>query len=948
MKRFPGMCRFPVLFLSALFFLASPCALSAQTIYELRTLSDDDWLEMSTGERMRALNISNNHAENQTFLGNFGRYYDLYKKWGYDYYEMNDSYENYSFRGFERYGILEERRKKWSYSQFGDRLAKMTHFGEIWKERINDDGTSEWTGTFGYINYYLNRPGDAAWVVQESTDDWASAVIGGERIRTMFTPLTLSHPSMKGMRVDFQSANYSASIVNALLNETVSEGVSPTNPLLRGFHLRRKFGVLNIGATFVDNYYHQTQRDKGNDLRGTVDDDVATPFIYMVRVIDSSPWDNVGPRIFNVRLKVNGDYRDDIIPQVFLDDLTRERSTAIDIGKIKGTDYPIGYPKYADYLFLNDWIRGWNTKNVTNFFLLDRAHEYYSIIDPGNKPVQVNGTEYVMYWFDISTITEKVNRVEAEITVANDYRIQIAEIFTDTAERGHDAKGENLSHYDATRWRTVAESEGNVKDESNLRTVHVDFGKEVANMIYGFDAKFDYYGYKIRGEYVTNIHYYMFPADVPGTGHPIFKHGDKTAHTGHRSSLVDHAYYVTAQKNWSLFGFAGEYFKMGKFYNTRISGGGSMVVDNVTGLPWSVFPGYDLDNDGINDFDRNRNKIPDEYEPFLMFDVDPLEFSFGDDFNNNSVPDYREKDGKPDTPYDFNRKGYHFNMRYTPQENINFIIGSLRSRSVGGDNRTFNDYLRFKVDYDFFTTGALHAEYRYEKIQDNIPDSRYSRDAELRFSESINNVQWVLLEEFISVLDYRNSHVNKLFIESKIRAVPSITLENFLKYERNSQVGGYIYMYDISYQPTRILTTYAMVNKFMYTKQWGNWIFSPGIKFRFYKKAYSDYYLPEDFYTMRIPLVYLKYKISSDSNITLGMQGFDNFEYEYKDLKRSINSYRQKNYTLQFENKSVYFGYTIVGMFGFKLEQFDFDEKQREFENYKSSSFFLKMYAGFE
>ena len=79
--------------------------LYAQTIDELRKLTNDDWLKMSTEERLNALGTANSHAENRTFLGDFGKYYDSYKKWGYDYYEMNDRYENYAFRGFENYNI---------------------------------------------------------------------------------------------------------------------------------------------------------------------------------------------------------------------------------------------------------------------------------------------------------------------------------------------------------------------------------------------------------------------------------------------------------------------------------------------------------------------------------------------------------------------------------------------------------------------------------------------------------------------------------------------------------------------------------------------------------------------------------------------------------------------------------------------------------------------------
>jgi len=48
----------------------------AQNIYELRKLSEDDWLSMSTEDRLNSLGKANKHAQNQTFLGDFGKHYD--------------------------------------------------------------------------------------------------------------------------------------------------------------------------------------------------------------------------------------------------------------------------------------------------------------------------------------------------------------------------------------------------------------------------------------------------------------------------------------------------------------------------------------------------------------------------------------------------------------------------------------------------------------------------------------------------------------------------------------------------------------------------------------------------------------------------------------------------------------------------------------------------------
>ena len=55
--------------------------------------------------------------------------------------------------------------------------------------------------------------------------------------------------------------------------------------------------------------------------------------------------------------------------------------------------------------------------------------------------------------------------------------------------------------------------------------------------------------------------------------------------------------------------------------------------------------------------------------------------------------------------------------------------------------------------------------------------------------------------------------VNKLFIDSRIRGISSITIENHVKYKRNRQVEGT--MCDNTFQPKDILTTFALANDFM-------------------------------------------------------------------------------------------------------------------------------------
>ena len=138
-----------------------------------------------------------------------------------------------------------------------------------------------------------------------------------------------------------------------------------------------------------------------------------------------------------------------------------------------------------------------------------------------------------------------------------------------------------------------------------------------------------------------------------------------------------------------------------------------------------------------------------------------------------------------------------------------------------------------------------------------------------------------------------------------------------------------------------------MVNKFAYTKQWGNWTFSPGVKFRLYKKVRSESIYPLDHYLMRIPIVYFKYLVSPSTNISFGFQGFKGLELHYKDYIQSRNDYRQVNYVMEVANKTTYFGFDVWGGFGFKLENKMYEEEFRSFENYKSSMFFVQMWLGY-
>ena len=363
--------------------------------------------------------------------------------------------------------------------------------------------------------------------------------------------------------------------------------------------------------------------------------------------------------------------------------------------------------------------------------------------------------------------------------------------------------------------------------------------------------------------------------------------------------------------------------------------------------PDGVFPGNDEDNDGVADNNRNNNAVPDYEEPFLLFDSDPDEFVFGNDYNNNNIPDFREDDMKFDTPYDLDRKGYHIHARYSPMKSVNIITGSMRTKGVGLDTRTYNDYLKFQVNYVFFGIGRFYAEYRYEEIQDNVRDVYMQVSTRMREDFLLPGITTTLgrftRDVYYDELEYKNSKVNRINLNSIIRAIPSVTMENHVKYERNNQIEGV--MFDGTYQPEKSLNTFAMINKIVYTKRFGNWIFSPGIKIRFYKKDRSDIPRPGDYYVTRIPLIMFKYELTQRTGISLGLQGLPNFEFDHKDFVQGENDYKMKTYMLEISNRTTYFGYDIWAATGVKFDKINY-VGLRQFESYKSSTVFVNVFLG--
>jgi hypothetical protein len=90
----------------------------------------------------------------------------------------------------------------------------------------------------------------------------------------------------------------------------------------------------------------------------------------------------------------------------------------------------------------------------------------------------------------------------------------------------------------------------------------------------------------------------------------------------------------------------------------------------------------------------------------------------------------------------------------------------------------------------------------------------------------------------------------------------------------------------------------------------------------------------------------VKYTISPRTDLTLGMQGLPGLEYSVKDYMQSENNFKEKIYSLQLQNRTVYYGYDIWSAVGIRYSQLKFDEDLRAFENYDSSTYFMEINLG--
>ena len=533
---------------------------------------------------------------------------------------------------------------------------------------------------------------------------------------------------------------------------------------------------------------------------------------------------------------------------------------------------------------------------------------------------------------------------------------------------------------------TVVRSNGKSKTTANRRIVSFDYAIPTGQALYGLDWDLTLKDITIRGEAVTNPQYFIFPVG---------------SNAGKRSSKRSWAYYVTAEKPLPLSTkLGGEVFQLDPDYSGNYDSrrGGipffsdicttcpqmqemNIMVDNDDNDQWpdefnnekpsadkrdsGIFPGLDENMDLVPDSDQNLNGIPDWTEPVLFYDVDPPEFVYGLDFNNNGVVDFRENDALPDYPYRRDRRGAHL---FITKDDLGtwgkwFSLGIYRMKELAGGNKANAVYARYENVISSSYFGFLRINDDIKWVKDGIRNDVYVwRDVGEReriqspyphltgATLEARDLNTQLLPPTPDALTMRNSMVNTLFIESRYKQITGLNIINNLQWIRNGQRQDEFD--DGTVQEDGVLSTITMVNKLDYTIKMGNLEIRPMFKHLLLrehseaqKRATGKGSIQS--FSIHTPILRTRFDFTQKSNLQVAFQGFPFWKHSLIDRADETLDTREWNLIVMMSNRSDHYGFNIASQFGFKKVNREFTHESRKDDSFNTSLVFFDIVAGY-
>jgi len=905
-----------------------------------------------------------------------------------------DSFGNYIMDGVQVF--------EWEEQKINSRhIQDYDAYSHILKTNPQDEGE--------YFREYLNN----LVVVSESQKSFSSRFTVGNEIRVNFSPLTVDMAAMNGLRWDFNIKNVNnltfissrSDLPMYFPKEYISEKlryrVSPV--YLTGGHFDRKFGIFNFAMNYVNQYRSDSSQSRQkNSITGTMPYNMPDVLYVVVKLEDESRKDAGGPRLYDLAPVLDGVRNDSLL--VAISEGSWENDFT-DVNKYSESQYlytnryfldPERIPiystfestkasniatKYTNYILRRDAITESFNKNAK--FLVDRFPQITKRDGTDKKYLEVNNGDYLQFWYQINA--RDIEKLEFISLIGNDYKFSVSHIYKNTMNA--------MGNKNATYFNVAKTSPGNVKDMSNLSWVKFRYGQQTSVMLMGFRIDSSVKDFDFVAEYNKNLNYKQYPSS-----------------DGSKYREDAEAYYVNLKKKFGKLALGTEYFKISPDYTTSFQNvdpyyiemnnlpynswknyftddvaltGGSdnpttsvspqaymnntMVIDTVDDNDdkdrypdWNiysdvrdrngVYPGLDENGNYRPDTNENDNILPDYDEPFLLYYIDPDEYDYGDDLNNNGVIDARENDDKADYPYDKDTKGYHLFTSYGEDYGFKSTLGVVNFKQMSGSGETdvryakmqYRKFIPFFADIKFATTA--------KKVEDTIDDNvfRYARTLSTTLRDSLtydDNIfytrEGLQAEKYYDPLDYRNSYSSQSYFETKIFRVPNLTMTVKLKYEINHQL-------EDANQDKNDIINRTQVYKADYRYYYKKFLIMPQVKYLTRKMTNHDgYTLPfheEAFY----PILRFEYPITIKTKLKAGMQGFPGFNAKIRNEMNDQLDYDSRDMLLMLTNTSVYNGYDFSLNFGFKTYWQDLKGIERKYYSRTDKMFFIRLVVGME
>ncbi len=790
---------------------------------------------------------------------------------------QQSQYTNYARDPFQRY-VDVSLEGDYFYDLFGDFVSKGWLIYDWRQTQPRQFGNSIYKdGRFG--SWFSN-----ILISSDRKGEHHYSVTVGQPIRTTLTPMTFSKVAFDGIQADYAADKYHATVLLSRVNSPGATNaglpLEQTNStVLMGGRVTTQIGdFATVGATYVNGHQAQTLQD--NFLEDvytgslTVDQN-AIPISWIeIHLKDDSPEDGEGG------------------------------ATYFPTGSDIIITYTDGFEEEGEAFGFSPIVQGGFA---------------------GLGSVSADGEETIRIRYDFDSPAfltgahagkADIEQVRFRLVLSNDYQVWL------TSNRQSNRSGQPVL-------LLVTQAKGNVKDNSSQRLVEFEYGLPTGNQILGYTLELqDVQGFQLYLEHNINHRFRKYPS-VGQQSH--------SASSGILGQEFGEAWMVNLSRQsypWFLF---AEGFSMDPEYTTDVfltSGSGLMDYETLRSgrfefvddnddqdrFPdWdrvfepneeAVFPGWDENNDFVSDFNQNDNDlrpnlIPDYEEPFLRINVDPPEFLFGIDLNNNVWIDRFENDETADYPYKKDHRGYNLyaGAHIIPEARVS--IGQVREGLISSNQENVTTYGLFTLERDFAGLGKLRLFDMVKRAKDDLPD---------------HLLQWV------QPFDSRGEHqqvrdpmraqdtwINTAWLGFDYRAIPSFKLDTRLKYEVYDQRGEKSEINARGVRPSDHF--FGFVNKASYVLEIGRFRVQPNWKSLLRLQTY-DILRPEKRRELtQIYNLLLDFPLLARTTIDLGVE-----HMRVNDLrKQTDDDFWEVVSAAQLSNTTDYLGYLVTLKTGFDV-----------------------------